>query len=464
MNKFKVVVGLGVVAYFATVAVVDHYDQRLSESRAAHAQAQTISELSTEAFAILNNNGCSYCHTSDSDMPFYGQLPVAKQLMDKDVEVGMRHFNIEAMMEQVNAGERVSELELAKLESVLDDGSMPPALYLAMHWRSKLSAEETTTLTRWVKEERLRHHNQVNIAKEFKYDAVQPIRTVFEVDSAKVELGDKLFHDTRLSGDNTVSCASCHSLETGGVDRLTTSLGVNNAIGPINAPTVFNSAFNTHQFWDGRAADLQEQAGGPPLNALEMASDSWHQISDKLMDDEEMIEAFAAIYDEGITEHTITDAIAEFERTLVTPNSRFDQFLRGDVLALDATEQDGYALFKQYKCANCHVGEAMGGQGFEVMGLKNDYFANRGNVTDVDFGRYNVTGNPGDMHRFKVPTLRNIALTAPYFHDGSVATLEKAVDKMAYYQVGVRLTDTEISKITAYLETLTGEYNGQMLQ
>ncbi|PSW18707.1 cytochrome-c peroxidase [Photobacterium sanctipauli] len=464
MKKLKLAVGVGVAAYLATVAIVDNFDQQLSESRAQDKQGESVGELSSKAFAILNNNGCSYCHTSDSDMPFYGKLPVAKQLMDKDIEVGMRHFNIESMMAQVRAGELVSELELAKLESVLEDGSMPPALYLSMHWRSKLSAAETDTLAKWVRQERLRHHDQVNITDEFKYDAVQPIRTVFKVDEAKVALGDALFHDTRLSGDDTVSCASCHSLETGGVDRLPTSLGVNDAIGPINAPTVFNSVFNTHQFWDGRAADLQEQAGGPPLNPLEMASESWHQISDKLLDDPTMVAKFAAIYEEGITEQTITDAIAEFEKTLVTPNSRFDQFVRGDQTALNATEQKGYELFKQYKCSTCHVGEALGGQGFEVMGLKHDYFADRGNVTEVDFGRYNVTGDDGDKHRFKVPTLRNIALTAPYFHDGSVETLEEAVDKMAYYQVGVKLSETEITKITAYLETLTGEYNGQILQ
>ncbi|OAN18442.1 cytochrome-c peroxidase [Photobacterium jeanii] len=464
MHKLKLAVGLGAVAYFATVAVVDNFDQQLSESRAEVGIAPSINALSADAFAIMNNNGCAYCHTSDSDMPFYGQLPVAKQLMDSDVERGTRHFNIEGMMTQVREGELVSELELAKLESVLDDGSMPPPLYLSMHWRSKLSSEETATLRDWVKQERMRHHINSAAKNDFKYDAVQPITTEFEVDMAKVELGNKLFHDTRLSGDNTVSCASCHSLATGGVDRLTTSLGVNNAVGPINAPTVYNAVFNSHQFWDGRAADLQAQAGGPPLNPLEMASESWHQISEKLLADEDMQQAFAAIYDEGITEHTITDAIAEFEKTLVTPNSRFDQFLRGDEAALSADEKEGYALFKQHKCATCHVGEAMGGQGFEVMGLKKDYFAERGNVTDVDNGRFNVTGDPADMHRFKVPTLRNVALTAPYFHDGQAATLEQAVDQMAYYQVGVKLTASEISKITAYLETLTGEYQGQLLQ
>ncbi|MGR5061738.1 cytochrome-c peroxidase [Photobacterium sp. DNB22_13_2] len=465
MRKLYYAVGVGLAGYLASVYVVDKSDQQLAASRYHQVSEQAVDPLSYAAFDVLNKNGCSYCHTSDSEMPFYGELPVAKQLMEADITRGMRHFNIEAMIAQVSAGERISEVDLAKLESVMEDNSMPPAMYLTMHWRSKLSQEETATLQDWVKQERLRHHEgQAKITEEFKYEVVQPIRTTFDVDMAKVELGDLLYHDTRLSGDNTVSCASCHGLETGGVDRLVSSVGVNGAIGPINAPTVFNSVFNTHQFWDGRAHDLQAQAGGPPLNPLEMASESWDQIIDKLVVDEEMNAAFAAIYTGGITEHSITDAIAEFEKTLVTPNSRFDQFLRGNHEALTDDEQEGYALFKQYKCSTCHVGEAMGGQSFEVMGLKKDYFADRGNVTEVDNGRFNATGEANDMHRFKVPTLRNVALTAPYFHDGSVETLADAVGKMAYYQVGVTLSESEIGKITAYLETLNGEYNGEILQ
>ena len=158
------------------------------------------------------------------------------------------------------------------------------------------------------------------------------------------------------------------------------------------------------------------------------------------------------------------NAIAEFEKTLVTPNSRFDKFLKGDKTALTTKEQQGYALFKQNKCQTCHSGQAMGGLSFEVMGLKDDYFGDRGNITDVDSGRFNVTKDDNDMHRFKVPTLRNIALTAPYFHDASAKTLEQAVNDMALYQVGVKLSPDEIDKITAYLKTLTGEYNGKLLQ
>ncbi|PSU45809.1 cytochrome-c peroxidase [Photobacterium frigidiphilum] len=421
--------------------------------------------LSKKAFTVLNENGCQYCHTSDSEMPFYASLPIAKQLMEKDVATGLRHFNMKPLLTQMQNNESISEVDLAKIESAMEDNAMPPNLYLTMHWGSKLSSDERQTLLAWVKAQRHKHYPEPVAERAFQNEVVQPISTTFTTNVDKVALGKTLYHDTRLSGDNTVSCASCHDLTMGGVDRLRTSTGVNNAQGPINAPTVFNAVFNTHQFWDGRAADLQAQAGGPPMNPIEMASGSWQQIIDKLAQDGALSQSFNHLYTDGITGDNITDAIAEFEKTLVTPNSRFDQYLKGNTKALTATEQEGYALFKTNKCTTCHVGEAMGGQSFEVMGLKKpDYFSNRGNYTDVDNGRFNATGDTNDLHRFKVPTLRNIALTAPYFHDGSAITLEDAVDKMALYQVGVQLSKSDINKITAYLHTLNGEYDGQLLK
>lgn len=290
-----------------------------------------------------------------------------------------------------------------------------------------------------------------------------PIYSLFALEPDKSALGFELFHDTRLSGDNTLSCASCHNLAGGGVDNEDTSIGVAGAIGPINAPTVFNAVYNSHQFWDGRAKDLQEQAAGPPLNPGEMASTSWEQIINKLSQDAPLKAQFLALYPEGITQHSITDAIAEFEKTLTTPNSPFDRYLKGDTEALTGQEKEGFSLFKAYKCSTCHSGEAMGGRGFEVLGLKGDYFADRGHLTDVDKGRFNVTQNDLDMHRFKVPTLRNIELTAPYFHDARAKTLEEAVQLMGTYQSGVDLSESEVQKITAYLKTLTGELNGQSL-
>lgn len=464
MKKLPLVVGACVAGYLATVFIVDRFDDRISRQHLASAELKGLDNLTTQAFEVLNGNGCQYCHTSSSELPFYASLPVARQLMEKDIEMAQRQFNIESLLANVQQGRPVSEVDLAKIESVMEDGAMPPNLYLSMHWRSRLSDAEKGVLLDWVKAERLKRQPAGVVADAFRHEAVQPITTTFPVNPAKVALGDKLYHDTRLSGDDTVSCASCHALDKGGVDRLDVSVGVGGSKGPINAPTVFNSAFNVHQFWDGRAADLQEQAGGPPMNPLEMASTSWQQIVGKLAQDAPLSAEFAALYPDGITAKNITDAIAEFEKTLVTPNSRFDLFLKGQSDALSRVEQEGYALFKEAKCATCHVGEAMGGQSFELMGVKKDYFADRGNVSEVDHGRYNVTKDPKDMHRFKVPTLRNVALTAPYFHDASARTLEEAVDKMAEYQVGVKLSKDEVGKIVAFLNTLNGQYQGKTLQ
>ncbi len=462
----KVLLGVGVCAvagYLGTVYLVDRFDQRLSAEHLAQASLQGVDELGARAFRVINENGCQYCHTQGSELPFYAGLPVAKQLMAHDITQARRHFSIAGVLDDIQQKKPVSEVALAKIESVIADNRMPPNLYLGMHWRSHLSDEERQILLDWVKAERLRQHPDSAASEPFRNDPVQPVTRHFPVSATKVELGKRLYHDTRLSGDNTLSCASCHPLDQAGVDHKKVSTGINGAQGPINAPTVFNAAFNIHQFWDGRAADLQEQAGGPPLNPIEMGSTSWAQIIGKLDQDADLNAEFMAIYPAGITASTITDAIAEFEKTLVTPDSRFDRYLKGDDSALDDKEKAGYALFKAQQCATCHVGESMGGQSFEVMGLKKDYFAARGAVKEVDHGRFNVTKDPNDMYRFKVPNLRNVALTAPYFHDASAATLEEAVEQMGLYEVGVQLSADEIDKISAFLKTLNGQYQGRIM-
>lgn len=466
MKKLPLALGVCVAAagYLSTVYLVDQFDHQLSGKRLAQANLDKLDPTTAKAVTVLTENGCRYCHTPDSELPFYASVPGAKQLMEHDIQQALRQFNVGTVLNTLQQGKPVSDVDLAKIESVVREGRMPPKLYLSMHWGSHLSEDEKAGLLDWVKAARLKQHPGTGAADAFKNDPVQPITTVFPVNSAKVALGKKLYHDTRLSGDDTVSCATCHPLSTGGVDRLEVSVGVNGAKGPINAPTVFNAAFNTLQFWDGRAKDLQAQAGGPPLNPLEMASTSWAQIVGKLAQDPALKTEFAALYPEGISEQSITDAIAEFEKTLVTPNSRFDRYLKGDEQALNAEEKEGYALFKANQCSTCHAGEAMGGQSFELMGVKKDYFADRGQVTEVDNGRFNVTKDPQDKYRFKVPTLRNVALTPPYFHDAQAKTLEDAIGKMAVYQVGVTLPPADISKIAAFLKTLNGEYAGAVLK
>ena len=297
---------------------------------------------------------------------------------------------------------------------------------------------------------------------------MRPIPDSVSVNPAKVLLGEALYHDARLSGDGTVTCATCHGIGTAGVDNLQYSKGIDGQFGGINAPTSFNACFNFVQFWDGRAATLAEQAAGPPLNPVEMGCKSFDEIVEKLSADTDFAGRFLAVYPEGMNEATITDAIAEYEKTLITPNSPFDKYLKGDSKALTAEEAEGYALFKQYNCATCHAGVNMGGLSYELMGKREDYFKDReinsqSGLTDADNGRWAQTGVERDRYRFKTPTLRNVALTWPYYHDGSVATLDKAVEMMAQYQVGKTLSAEEVAKITSFLNTLTGEYKGKPL-
>jgi cytochrome c peroxidase len=293
-------------------------------------------------------------------------------------------------------------------------------------------------------------------------EPIKPIPLELRLDAAKVALGDQLFHDTRLSKNNSLSCASCHALDRGGVDGLETSRGINGAKGPINAPTVFNSGFNFRQFWDGRAASLEEQAAGPVHNPKEMGS-NWPEVLGKLSQDPALVSAFKQAYPDGLQPPNIQDAVATYERSLFTPNARFDKYLRGDAAAIDADELQGYRLFKRYGCVACHQGVNVGGNMFQMFGVMGDYFAKRGNPTEADLGRYNVTKNDADKHLFKVPSLRNIALTAPYFHDGSAKTLPEAVDVMFKYQLGRTAPAGDKALIVKFLHTLTGEYRGKPL-
>jgi cytochrome c peroxidase len=221
--------------------------------------------------------------------------------------------------------------------------------------------------------------------------------------------------------------------------------------------------YNLAQFWDGRAKDLQEQAAGPVSNPLEMGA-QWDEVVEKLKQNAEYQSLFAKLYpQQGLTKTTVTDAIAVFEQSLITGNSRFDQYLRGNQAALISDEFEGYELFKAH-CASCHFGPALGGLSYEKMGVKRDYFTQRGTaLTDADNGRFNVTKQEKDRHFFKVPVLRNIDLTYPYFHDGSVISLADAVQIMGEVQLDKTFSPDEIAKLVAFLSTLTGEYQGKPL-
>jgi cytochrome c peroxidase len=302
--------------------------------------------------------------------------------------------------------------------------------------------------------------------------AMPPNKTVFAAVQAlpqqvalapdKVALGERLFHDARLSSNDSISCASCHGLTTGGVDNRARSIGVNGAVGDINAPTVFNSGFNFAQFWNGRAATLEDQVDGPVNNPKEMAS-NWPQVVAKLSSDATYPAQFSRLYSDGVTPVNIKDAIATFERSLVTPNSRFDRYLNGDQAALSVREKHGFELFQSHGCSSCHQGVNLGGNMYGKVGQMGDYFADRGNPGDADLGRFNLDNDGHGMNVFKVPGLRNVARTAPYFHDGTIETLLQAVKTMAKYQLGRPIAPEDMDDIVAFLESLTGEYKGKPL-
>jgi len=281
----------------------------------------------------------------------------------------------------------------------------------------------------------------------------------------KVELGRILYHDPRLSSTGTVSCASCHNTMLGGEDNRPNSMGVHGQTGGRSAPTVWNSAFNKVQFWDGRAASLEEQAAGPVTNPIEMGMKSWDDVVVRL----KSIEGYQTYFDKAFGENSIskdnaTKAIAAYERTLITPNSAYDKYAKGDKKALTAQQIRGLKSVAKLGCTTCHSGPAFNGGGsFQKFPVINNAFLEKKYQFANDKGLFEVTAKSGDEHFFKVPTLRNIALTAPYFHNGSVETLEKAVKVMAKVQLDKKLSAEETADIVAFLNALTGEFPKQTM-
>ncbi|MBL8661050.1 MAG: cytochrome-c peroxidase [Rhodospirillales bacterium] len=274
---------------------------------------------------------------------------------------------------------------------------------------------------------------------------------------AVIELGRMLYFEPRLSDSHNISCNSCHQIGLGGVDMLPTSLGHKSQRGARNAPTVLNSYYNEAQFWDGRAKDLVEQAGGPIQNPIEMAITHKHAV-EMLRGIPGYADKFQAAFPgqkDPITIGNVEKAIAVFETTLITPNAPFDKFLRGDAKALTAEQKEGLRLFIDNGCAGCHNGINVGGGQYAPFGVVEKPGAEF--LPPDDKGRFMVTKTPSDEYVFKVPTLRNIALTPPYFHTGKSWDLEQAVGVMGASQLGIELTSDEVVKITAFLHSLTGE-------
>jgi cytochrome c peroxidase len=287
-------------------------------------------------------------------------------------------------------------------------------------------------------------------------EPLKPLPATLRQDPARVRIGQQLFKDPRLSANDKVSCSSCHDLTRAGVDNRDHSAGFTGQPTAVNTPTVFNAALNFKQFWNGRADSLEAQIDAVVQNPVEMGS-RWPDVIAKLSAVPAYRTAFAAAYPDGLTKRNVQDALASFERTLLTP-SRFDAFLNGKPDALSDLEKRGYAKFKQYGCTSCHQGVNVGGNMFQRFGVMGDYFADRGRPVDADLGRYLVTRDETDRYVFKVPSLRNVARTAPYFHDGTAKTLEEAVDVMFRYQLGRNASPEDKKAIVAFLGSLTGNW------
>lgn len=298
------------------------------------------------------------------------------------------------------------------------------------------------------------HYNTIPEETRYQFKEVdhpiQPIPTLQHIDLRWVRLGKALFHSPLLSKDNSVSCASCHMVDFGGDDGFSLSTGVANNIGTRNSPTVLNAAFNFRQFWDGRSATLEDQVEGPIHNPVEMAT-NWPQVIEKLMNDKLFKQAFADLGIDVIEPSQIVKAITTYEESLITPDSPIDQYLLGNASALSPLQIKGLNKFENFGCITCHQGVNIGGNLYQKLGRLNELPTN----LKYDLGRYEITKNPLDKHVFKVPSLRNILKTAPYFHDGSIETIEEAITIMAEKQLGREISDQDIAELVALFQSFS---------
>lgn len=291
-------------------------------------------------------------------------------------------------------------------------------------------------------------------------EPIVPLPLTLDFDPDRAALGERLFYDRRLSRHGTLACVSCHNLAGGGDDGLSLPGRADGRAGEVNTPTIFNSALSFRLGWRGTYRRLADQVDAD-IEDPRLMNTSWSEVLGKLRADSGYATAFAHTYGDGVTRENVLDALSAFHRSLITPNARFDQYLRGRENALTEAEKSGYRLFKSLGCVSCHQGRNVGGNLFQKVGIFADYFASRGNIREIDFGRFLDTGAQHDLFVFRVPSLRNVAVTAPYFHDGSVARLDDAVRKMGEIQLGESLTEEEVELIVQFLHSLTGEYKGR---
>ena len=444
-------------------------------------------EAAKQAQIVLDYK-CAACHAADAKPnSFLNTLSLG--LMQRHIDAAKASFTLEPD-HSLHSG----VVDYLKMDRVLSTRRMPPASYSAVHLGSALTPADVAAL---------RSHYKPEGAQARMFMPISPVPApAAREEKARVLLGQLLYNDPRLSTTNEVSCASCHDLTKGGTDNKPKSDGVPGTDGKpqkggVNAPSVYNAAGNIRQFWDGRAANLKEQAGGPPLNPVEMGyqyPEDWQAIADKLGKDPRLAALFALAYgDEGITGDTITDAIAAYEQTLVTPDSDFDRYLKGDTEALSSEQKQGLKKFVLYGCATCHAGPTLGGISFENINTHADLrelatkgipgshssrpedascagchpdgvepaAAKNAEYQEGAFGRMDFTKNPAHKDLFRVPNLRNVALTWPYFHTGTVDSLEDAVRIMCMTQNAITPSETAVREITAFLHAQTGKLNGK---
>ncbi|MGF1787749.1 cytochrome B6 [Photobacterium swingsii] len=295
----------------------------------------------------------------------------------------------------------------------------------------------------------------LNDTKEMAFlsTAISAIERVEITDKAKAKLGLELFLEPRLSSNGEVSCESCHHIFSNGAETIPASIGVNGE-GKRNSPTVFNISLNSRFFWDGRAASLEQQIDGPIHHPLEMDS-NWPDIVQFLRQSEYYQTRFSKAYSGNISEESIKHALVTFMNTLVTPDAPFDRYLKGDSNAISQVAQHGWQKFQQLGCVYCHQGQNIGGNLFQKFGNITALETQFGSLANADLGRFEITGDENDRHVFRVPSLRNVAITAPYFHDGKTATLEEAIIVMARVQLGQELSPMTVVEISAFLNALT---------
>lgn len=287
------------------------------------------------------------------------------------------------------------------------------------------------------------------------YNAILPVPNPPDSDPNKVKLGRKLYNDTIFSKNNSISCASCHVIRKGGADNLPKYKTLDKTQGDINTPTVLNASLNYRQFWDGRAKTFNDVIDDH-LQSKTVFDQNWDQLIQKIEDTNNYHAKFKQLYPDGVTVKNVQDALTNYLNSLLTPQSAFDRYLKGDKKAISEDAKKGFDLFRSYGCVTCHQGPNMGGNLMQRLGIYKDYYTGQ-NISEVDLGHFNISGKETDKYVFKVPSLRNIALTGPYLHDGSINTLEEVIEIMAIYENGQPIPAYEIPYIVKFLQYLTGK-------